>query len=81
MTGALSTASMCRHARRFLNAIRACFFLSVNGQVFDLDLQPDRRDCRRRYAFRNSKPHLHAGLERSWHKVQSKIAPSTSSAL
>ena len=27
--------------------------LNVNGQTFALELRPDRRDCRRWYAFRN----------------------------
>ena len=49
--------------------------LNVNGQTFALELRPDRRDCRRWYAFRNGQPYEHGGLERIWRKVQSELAP------
>lgn len=49
--------------------------LEVNGQVFDLDLSPDRRDCRRWLAFRDGKPFAHGGLECIWRAVQKGMAP------
>ena len=49
--------------------------IECNGQRFDLDLRPDRRDCRRWYAFRESKPFTHGGLEQIWREVQRQITP------
>lgn len=58
-------------------ATRQCgeLIVSVNGQTIALELMPDRRDCRRWYAFKGSQPYEHGGLERIWRKVQSELVP------
>ncbi len=49
--------------------------LEVNGQRFDVELRPDRRDCRRWLAYRDGKPFAHGGLECIWRKLQNGLAP------
>jgi hypothetical protein len=49
--------------------------ISVNGQTIALELRPDRRDCRRWYAFKGGQPYEHGGLERIWRKIQSELVP------
>jgi hypothetical protein len=49
--------------------------IECNGQRFDIELRPDRRDCRRWYSFRDGEPFVHGGLEQVWREVQRQMAP------
>ena len=50
------------------------FRLSVNGYVFDLILQPDRRDVRMWRVYRDGEPWMRCGLEKVWRAVQAEMA-------
>lgn len=49
--------------------------IECNDQRFDLELRPDRRDCRRWYAFRDGEPFVHGGLDAVFREVQRKMVP------
>ncbi len=49
--------------------------IECNGECFDIELRPDRRDCRRWYAFRDGEPFVHGGLEQVWREVQRQMIP------
>lgn len=49
--------------------------LVVNGQRFDVDLQPNRRDIRRWNVTINGEPWRTAGLEQVWREIQRRMVP------
>lgn len=49
--------------------------LIVNGQRFDVDLQPNRRNVRRWNVTINGQPWRTAGLEQVWRELQRRLVP------
>lgn len=51
------------------------FCIRADGQVFELVLIPDRRDCRRWFAMRDGTPFVHGGLESVFREIQRQRVP------